>query len=60
MLRKDEIWFAVKDKDGASKIDSLQDYTDKYDNDVRRDYLLGRYKGIPQIGDKEDLLNDIN
>lgn len=59
LLRKDEIWFAVKSKDGTSRLLSLQDYTDKFDDNVRRDYLLGRYRGVPRIGDKDELIDNI-
>lgn len=59
LLRKDEIWFAVKSKEGASRLYSLQDYTDKFDDNVRRDYLLGRYRGVPNIGDKDDLIKNL-
>ena len=55
ILRKDEIWFTVKDKEGASHLHSLEDYTTKFDENVRRDYLMGRYKGIPKLGNRNEL-----
>lgn len=55
ILRKDEIWFTVKDKEGASHLHSLEDYTTKFDENVRRDYLMGRYKGIPKLGNRSEL-----
>lgn len=55
LLRKDEIWFVVKDKMGASKLHSLEDYSIRFDKEVRRDYLLGRYKGVPKFGNRENL-----
>jgi AAA15 family ATPase/GTPase len=55
LLRKDEIWFAVKDKQGASHLHSLEDYNIRFDKEVRRDYLLGRYKGIPKLGSRNKL-----
>ena len=55
LLRKDEIWFAVKDKEGASHLHSLDDYNIRFDKEVRRDYLLGRYKGIPKLGNRSKL-----
>jgi AAA15 family ATPase/GTPase len=55
LLRKDEIWFTVKDKQGASHIHSLEDYNIRFDKEVRRDYLLGRYKGIPKLGNRNKL-----
>lgn len=55
LLRKDEIWFVVKDKDGASHLHSLEDYNIRFDKEVRRDYLLGRYKGVPKLGNRNKL-----
>jgi len=55
LLRKDEIWFAVKDKQGISHLHSLEDYNIRFDKEVRRDYLLGRYKGIPKLGNRDKL-----
>lgn len=55
LLRKDEIWFVVKDKLGASRLHSLEDYSVRFDKEVRRDYLLGRYKGVPKFGNRDKL-----
>lgn len=55
LLRKDEIWFAVKDKQGASHLHSLEDYSIRFDKEVRKDYLLGRYKGVPKFGSRNQL-----
>ena len=55
LLRKDEIWFVVKDKDGGSKLHSLEEYDIRFDKEIRKDYLLGRYKGVPKIGNRNKL-----
>jgi AAA15 family ATPase/GTPase len=55
LLRKDEIWFVVKDKLGASRLHSLEDYSIRFDKEVRRDYLLGRYRGVPKFGNRDSL-----
>lgn len=55
LLRKDEIWFVVKDKFGASRLHSLEDYSIRFDKEVRRDYLIGRYKGVPKFGNRDNL-----
>lgn len=55
LLRKDEIWFVVKDKMGASNLHSLEDYNIRFDKEVRRDYLLGRYKAVPRLGNRANL-----
>jgi len=55
LLRLDEVWFVMKGKNGASRIYSLEDYNVRYDKEIRRAYLQGRYKAIPQIGNESDL-----
>ncbi len=55
LLRKDEIWFVVKDKEGASHLHSLEEYNIRFDKKIRKDYLLGRFKAIPRIGDRNKL-----
>lgn len=55
LLRKDEIWFAVKNKEGATKLHSLEDYNVRFDKEIMKDYLLGRFKGIPKLGNKNEL-----
>lgn len=55
-FRRDEIWFAEKDKDGISTIYSLSDYRindTKVRNDAtyNKDYLSGRYGAIPVLED---------
>lgn len=58
-FRRDEIWFAEKDKDGISDIYALSDYIleddknagKKVRNDAtyNKDYLTGRYGAIPVL-----------
>ncbi len=53
-FRRDEIWFAEKDKEGISTIYSLADYKIndvKVRNDAtyNKDYLSGRYGAIPVL-----------
>lgn len=55
LLRKDEVWFCVKDKYGATSLYSLEDYNIRFDKEIRRDYLLGRFKAVPRIGSREKL-----
>lgn len=63
LLRKDEIWFTVKDQKGGTKIHSLEEYNVRFDKEIRKDYLLGRFKAIPRIGNRNNLTilpNQIN
>jgi AAA15 family ATPase/GTPase len=47
LVRRDEIWFVEKDKNGASNIFSLNQFKDRYDRKIEKAYLLGRYGAIP-------------
>lgn len=47
LLRKDEIWFVEKDKLNQSKFFSLNDFNIRFDKQIMKDYLLGRYGAIP-------------
>jgi AAA15 family ATPase/GTPase len=50
LLRQDEIWFAEKQPDGATDLYSMHDFQPRYDKDVLKDYLQGRYGAIPFLG----------
>jgi hypothetical protein len=50
LLRRDEIWFVEKRDDGSTDLYSLSDFQPRYDKEIRRDYLIGRYGAIPYIG----------
>jgi hypothetical protein len=49
ILRKDEIWFIEKNKDGESDLYSLEEFKPRYDRDIRKGYILGRFGAIPMI-----------
>jgi uncharacterized protein len=49
LLRRDELWFVEKDEKGASSVYSLEEFVPRYDKDIRKDYLSGRFGGIPII-----------
>lgn len=53
LLRRDEIWFVEKNQYGSSSVYSLEEFTPRYDNDVQKGYLLGRFGAIPFIGKKD-------
>lgn len=48
-FRRDQIWFVQKDQHGASQLYSLDDYSVRKDSSYEKDYLLGRYGGIPIV-----------
>lgn len=55
LLRRDEIWFVEKDKNGISSLYSLADFVDESGTKIRKDesfaknYLLGKYGAIPSL-----------
>jgi AAA15 family ATPase/GTPase len=55
LLRRDEIWFVEKDKDGVSDLYSLSDFLDSEGEKIRKDevyaknYLVGKYGAIPKL-----------
>jgi uncharacterized protein len=55
LLRRDEIWFAEKDPQGASHLYSLMDFKERKDGDVRKHYLQGRFGAVPFVGGVERL-----
>ena len=55
IFRTDEIWFAEKSQNGATKLYSLSDYKEHSTIDIRKGYLTGRYGAIPFLGNLHDL-----
>lgn len=49
LMRRDELWFVEKDKNGASQLYSLEEFAPRYDRDIQKGYLLGRFGGIPMV-----------
>jgi len=55
LLRRDEIWFVEKDKNGISSLYSLADFVDESGTKIRKDesfaknYLIGKYGAIPSL-----------
>ncbi|MDD3303945.1 MAG: ATP/GTP-binding protein [Clostridia bacterium] len=47
LLRRDEIWFADREKNGPTKLYSLEDYNERFDRKIDKAYLDGRYGGVP-------------
>lgn len=50
LLRRDEMWVAERDANGASTLTSFSEFRDvRYDKDIRKSYLQGRLGGIPRL-----------
>lgn len=54
LLRRDEIWFVGKKSYCESSLYSLEEFKPRYDKDIRRGYLKGRFGGVPLV-DQEGL-----
>ena len=46
----DEIWFVERGDDHASTIYPLTKFKARFDKDIHKDYLLGRYGALPIFG----------
>lgn len=56
IFRQDEIWFVEKEKkSGGTRIYSLSDFKPRYDLDIRKGYLRGRFGAIPFLANLQDL-----
>ncbi len=49
LLRRDEIWFVQKEYDSSTNLYSLNDYSPRFDKDIQKDYLSGKFGAIPII-----------
>lgn len=57
LFRRDQIWFAEKDKYGATDLYSLAEYSVRNDAAFENDYIKGRYGAIPYIGNMSGLVD---
>jgi AAA15 family ATPase/GTPase len=56
IFRQDEIWFVEKDKKtGGTQMYSLSEFKPRYDLDIRKGYLKGRFGAIPFLANLQDL-----
>jgi uncharacterized protein len=55
IFRQDEIWFAEKNKRGATELYTLSDFKEHHTIDIRKGYLNGRYGAIPFLSNLQDL-----
>lgn len=51
LFRRDQIWFVEKDRDQASKLYPLSDFSPRKNEALERGYLIGRYGALPFLGD---------
>ena len=56
LLRQDEIWFVEKNQQtGSSQLYSLSEFKPRYDLDIQKGYLKGRFGAIPFLAPLENL-----
>jgi AAA15 family ATPase/GTPase len=56
LLRRDQIWFTEKSRDGATRLYPLSDYQPRTNQNIEAGYLGGRFGAIPFLD--EQLLRD--
>ena len=49
LFRRDQIWFAEKDRRQASSLISLSEFSPRKNEALERGYLMGRYGGLPYL-----------
>ena len=55
-LRRDQIYFVEKDrKTGVSELYSLDEFSPRKEENIRKAYMLGRYGSIPDIPEEAEL-----
>lgn len=47
LFRRDQVWFVEKDRDQASALVSLSEFSPRKNEALERGYLMGRYGGVP-------------
>ena len=48
LLRRDQIWFVDKEEN-ASHMYSLEEYKVRFDKDIMKEYLVGKYGSVPKF-----------
>ena len=59
-FRRDQIWFTQKDRYGATELYSLVEYKVRNSAPYEKEYLMGKYGGIPLVGQFERLFETNN
>lgn len=51
LFRRDQVWFVEKGPDQASTLVALSEFSPRKHEALERGYLMGRYGGVPFLGD---------
>lgn len=55
LFRRDQVWFVEKDREQASTLYGLSDFSPRKNEARERGYLMGRYGGLPFLSDLEHI-----
>ncbi len=53
LFRRDQVWFVEKDREQASKLYPLTDFSPRKNEALERGYLIGRYGALPFFSDMQ-------
>ncbi len=53
LFRRDQVWFVDKERDQASRLYGLSEFSPRKKEALGRGYLMGRYGGLPLLGDMD-------
>jgi len=53
LFRRDQVWFVEKERDQASRLYGLSEFSPRKNEALERGYLMGRYGGLPLLRDLE-------
>lgn len=56
LLRRDQIWFTQKRKDGSTELYPLSDFSPRSDLAIDKAYLDGRFGAVPVLPNDEELI----
>lgn len=57
LFRRDQVWFVEKNRDQASQLVALTEFSPRKNEALERGYLMGRYGGIPFIDNMQGFRN---
>jgi hypothetical protein len=58
LLRQDEIWFTEKRDNHSTEIYNLKEFKPRFDSDIEKGYLMGRFGAIPYFSKSNPLQID--
>lgn len=58
LFRRDQVWFAEKDRFGATRLYSLAEFKVRSDASFEKDYIRGKYGAIPFLGDLRSVVDE--